>query len=110
MNRDLDAEIVEKIFNWKPFQVGPDADGENACEILTEDGKLPDGYQLPGKGLLGRGFMAPRFSIDWIEALKLAKHIKMPLDVSEIDFNDWQFPEKLSRRCLDFWKNKNKND
>jgi hypothetical protein len=106
-NRELDAEIAEKIYDWRLIPVGKDAAGENACEILFPPGReaTQDDYNmLPRVGKLHRGFLAPRFSSEISEAIELAVKVEMKMDVSEIDFLDWQFPEKLAKRCLEFWE------
>lgn len=106
-NRDLDAEIAEKIYQWKSSYVGKDANGENACEVLFPPGKENDQdyyNMLPNIGKPHKGFFVPAFSSDLNESIKLAVKVGMRMDIAEIDFKDWQFPEKLAKKSLDFWE------
>ncbi len=59
MNRDLDAEIVEKIFGWKTQTTGPDCDGLNDSEVLVP----PTGFEgtYPNRGDVHRAYHAPHF-------------------------------------------------
>lgn len=104
MNRDLDAEIVEKVYGWKLTRVGPDANGENTCEILCAGGRLPTGWVPPALGHLHRGILAPPYSSNREVAIKLAVHVGMKMDISEIDFTDYTFAEKLARRALEHFE------
>lgn len=108
INRDLDAAIAEEVFGWKLVQIGKDANGENACEILAENGELSPDYRPPNIGNLHRGFLTPQFSSNREDAIKAAVKAGLKMDISGIDFKDWQFPEKLSQRVLDFWREKQK--
>lgn len=107
-NRDLDAEIVETIFGWKPIHVGKDAFGENSCEILFyPDREATQEYYnwLPRVGKIHKGFFAPRYSGDLKEAIGLCKHVNLPLSVQEMSTD----PETLAKGALDYWKMNNKN-
>ncbi len=106
-NRDLDAEIAEKIFGWRLQPVGKDAKGENACEVLFPPGtENNQNYynMLPNIGKIHKGFLTPTFSSNLNESLKLAVKVGLKMDISEINFNDWQFAEKLAIKGLEFWK------
>src|SRR5580658_8847872 len=96
MNRDLDATIEEEIFGWKLAQVGPDYDGKNECQVLTTDGKLPDGFELPRKGKLHRGYFCRNFSGDWHLALTLAQKVGLRTPVCDLPST----PEVLAESCL----------
>lgn len=63
-DRNLDAEIVEKIYGWELCEIPPDCDGRNRCQILTPGGVLPSNISLPPKGKLHKGYMAANFSND----------------------------------------------
>lgn len=100
MNRDLDAEIVEKIFNWQPIPVSGDYNGENCCEILYPPGPRPgqDFYStLPLVGTIHRGWAAPKYSDDLKLAIQLAKRVSLPILLIEMPLE----PEVLSQMALD---------
>jgi hypothetical protein len=63
-DRELDAEIAEKVHGWKLTTVGPDYDGQNACEILTENGELVKGFAYPPRGKLPRYYHVPEYTRD----------------------------------------------
>jgi len=102
MDRDLDAEIVRTIFKWSYISIGPDARGENRCEILYPADQKPtqDFYDmLPLLGKIHEGWHAPRYSSDLRTAIELAKHVRIPLTIQEMPLQ----PETLSKKCLDWW-------
>jgi hypothetical protein len=59
MNRELDGEIAEIVYGWKLTHVGPDAQGQNECDILSPNGKLPQGFELPRVGKIHRAYLCP---------------------------------------------------
>jgi hypothetical protein len=63
-DRDLDAEIAEVVYGWKRALVGPDCDGQNASEILTEDGKLIKGFAYPPRGKIPLYYHVPQYTRD----------------------------------------------
>jgi len=64
-DRDLDGEIAEKAYGWLPVKLGPDAAGENACEVLTQNGKLAGGgFAYPPKGMVHRAYHCPEYTRD----------------------------------------------
>lgn len=69
-DRELDAEIAE-AFGWKPVRIGPDAFGENDCEVLTPDGGpyLVNGerWNYPPKGKVHRAYHCPAFTRDCLD-------------------------------------------
>lgn len=97
MNRDLDAEIVEKIFGWQTKMTGPDYDGLNNSEVLVP----PTGFRgtYPNRGPVHRGYHAPRYSENLELAISLAKHVKLEMGISQITT-----AEALAQASLDFWK------
>ena len=106
MNRDLDAEILERIFGWILIPVSADANGENACEVLFyPDIKPTQEYynRLPLKGKPHKAFFGPNYSSDLKTALKLAKRVNLPLTVEEISLD----PETIAKGCLDYYTNIN---
>ena len=107
-NRDLDAEIVETIFDWEPIYVGKDAFGKNSCEVLFDPNKeaTQEYYNwLPRVGKIYKGFFAPRYSSDLKEAIKLCKYVNLPLTVLEMSTD----PESLAKGALDYWKMNDKS-
>ena len=63
-DREIDADVAEKLYGWKPAQVGADYDGKDACEILTQDGKLIPGFAYPPKGKIHRAYHVPDYTRD----------------------------------------------
>ena len=63
-DRELDAEIAEHAYGWKRAKVGPDYDGQNACEILTESGELLKGFAYPPRGFLPLYYHVPKYTRD----------------------------------------------
>lgn len=53
---DLDCAIHITLFGWKLARIGPDYDGENACEVYTETGFPVEGFAYPPKGKLHQYF------------------------------------------------------
>lgn len=103
MNRDLDAEIVEKIYNWKPARLGVDYNGENACEVLTQDGQLVSCFTYPPVGIVHRGFHAPQYSADKLLAIELCAHVGFEMKLSEVVTKS---AEEISTLAFDYWKSK----
>lgn len=104
MNRDLDAEIVEKIFNWREIRVSEDINGENGCKILFYPDKedTQEYYSLlPNVGKIHRSFFAPQYSGDLGLSIELAKHVKLPMTCIADLPDD---PEILAKQCLDYWQ------
>lgn len=102
MNRNLDAEIVERIFGWILIPVSSDYYGENACEILYPPNQKPtqDFYNtLPRVGKVHKGYHAPGYSGDLRKAIELCKHVKLELSVIDMPTN----PEVLAKYALDWW-------
>jgi hypothetical protein len=105
MNRDLDAEICEKIFKWRLIPVGPDANGGNATEILFTPDREPtqDDYNtLPRKGKPHKGINCPLYSGNLLIAIQLAKFVDLPCAIKHMPTN----PEILAEKCLRYWEDK----
>jgi hypothetical protein len=106
MNRDLDAEIVKTIFNWRYITVSSDANGDNKCRILYPPDREPDQdfyNTLPRVGTLHEGWNAPTYSRDFKLAFNLGKYVGLPMMLCDIPEN----PEELAKQCLTWWKYKN---
>lgn len=99
MNRELDCEIAEIIYGWKLVHVGPDAQGGNECDILSPDGKLPQGFELPRRGKIHRAYLCPQYSSDWQTAISLARRVQLRSSVSGLTT-----PEDLAEACLIVWQ------
>lgn len=54
--RDIAAESFVQHSGWKLATIGPDYDGNNACEIYTQTGKLIAGFGYPNRGIVHRFF------------------------------------------------------
>lgn len=67
-DRELDGEIAERVYGWKPAPCPPDAKGENAGEVLTPDGEPfkvnGEHYRYPPLGPVHRAFHCPEFTRD----------------------------------------------
>lgn len=68
-DRDLDAEIAEKVYGWKPGPLPPDANGENAGEVLTPNGlpfRRSDGnhWVYPPVGKVHRAYHCEEYTRD----------------------------------------------
>jgi len=100
MNRDLDATIAEEIFGWKETHVGPDYYGENECEILTQNGQLPEGFVLPPKGKLHRAYLCPSYTFRMDEAMRLVKFVKLDVPAYALPSE----PAKIAEMCLAHWR------
>lgn len=100
MNRNLDADVVELIYNWQYVRTGKDYDGENDSEILAPNGKIPEHFSMPPKGKIHKGFLAPTYSSDLRTAIDLAKKVKLPIYLYDVPDD----AEKLTRMCLDHFK------
>ena len=65
-DRDVDAEIAELAYGWKPHAIPPDVNGENACEVLTPDGGpyMIDGrhFCYPPKGKVHRAYHCEQYT------------------------------------------------
>jgi hypothetical protein len=73
--------------------------GENECEILTPDGKLPDGITLPPKGKIGPAYLVPEYSRGLQHAIGLASRFgfqQVTIQTNELSF---KIPE-LIVRCV----------
>jgi hypothetical protein len=102
MNRDLDAEISEKIYKWVYVKIGPDVGGNNAGEVLFFKKELTSAAKsiLPPKGPVHKSYFTDRYSRVLDHAQDLARHVKLP-----IIERDWpEDPEELSKLCLKFWE------
>ena len=104
MNRDLDAKIAKDIFNWKYTDVGKDANNENTCKILTEDGNFPKDIDLPCIGVIGEAYLVPLYSNDLYLSLKLAKHVNLDTSITDLPLN----PEKIAELSYDHFMKKRK--
>lgn len=108
MNRDLDAKIAKEIYDWSLISVSTDIDGENQCQVIFDPQVKPtqEHYNLlPLKGKPHKAFFVPMYSNDLKLAIKLAKHIKLPISLLEVPTD----PEEIAQLCLDYWlKQKNK--
>lgn len=71
-DRDVDADIAEQVLGWKPARIAADYDGENAGEVLTATGKLPEGITYPPRGKVHRAWHVPAFTRDLNAALAFA--------------------------------------
>lgn len=97
--RDLDAAVVEHVLGWKLIRVGKDYDGQNECEILAPGGEIPAGLQLPPRGKLHRGFLAPTFHSRLDLAIDLAKRDgQQQVDITG-DFRE--LPTLITRAVLE---------
>lgn len=67
-DRDLDAEIAEKAYGWKPAPCPADGNGENAGEVLTPDGQPfktnGEHWCYPPLGRVHRAYHCPEYSRD----------------------------------------------
>lgn len=63
-DRELDADIAEHVYGWKLAHVGPDYDGNNACDILTPDGRLIEGFAYPHRGAIHRAYHCEKYTRD----------------------------------------------
>lgn len=67
-SREMDARIAEQVYGWKPHRIPPDADGENACDVLTPDGGpfTVNGqlWSYPRKGKVHRGYHCEQYTRD----------------------------------------------
>jgi hypothetical protein len=67
-DRELDAEIAEKAYGWKPAPCPPDANGENAGEVLTPDGEPfkanGEHWRYPPLGKVHRAYHCPEYTRD----------------------------------------------
>jgi hypothetical protein len=87
MNRELDATIAKEIFNWVYIPVSSDANGENQCSILFPPNKTAtqDMYnQLPRIGAIHEAYLCPPYSSDLVEAIRLAKHVRLPMSINDM--------------------------
>lgn len=96
-SREIDARLAIAQ-GWKMTKIGPDARGENECEILTQLGKIPDGYDLPKLGKIHRAFLVPQWSTDLSAAIRLAKSLGIiSIDIT-CPIN--HLPTRIAMRCL----------
>lgn len=63
-DREVDAEIAEHVYGWRPYRVGPDYYGENDCEVLTPGGNPIAGFSYPTKGALPRWYHVDQYTRD----------------------------------------------
>lgn len=71
-DRDLDGEIAEKAYGWKPGPLPADAKGENAGTVLTPDGqpfRQPNGdhWVYPPLGPVHRAFHCEKYTRDCLD-------------------------------------------
>lgn len=102
MDRNLDAEIAEKVYGWVEIPVGKDANGEGESVILFRPDRKPtqDDYnQLPRVGKIGRPWFCPMYTSDYGLAIKFAQ---------EFDYNFSKLkpctPETIARGAHEHWK------
>jgi hypothetical protein len=103
MNRDIDAQIVKTIYKWLYIPVSGDYNGENACQVLFPPNKEPtqsDYNTLPLVGKPHEGWFAPKYSGDFMTALRLAKEIKLPILLVDCPMDS----EQLAKSCLEYWE------
>ena len=97
--RELDEYVARELLGWQLTKVGPDAFGENECEILTPDGKLPEGIALPPKGKIGAAYLVPEYTRGLQHAIGLASRFgfkQVTIQTNELSF---KIPE-LIVRCV----------
>lgn len=59
-SRELDARLHIALYGWKLSPVPADADGKNAGEVYTPDGKPPgNGFTYPHKGAIHPHYHVP---------------------------------------------------
>jgi len=63
-DRELDADIAQQVYGWRLARIGSDYDGQNACEILTPDGRLYPGFAYPPRGVIHRAYHVPDYTRD----------------------------------------------
>lgn len=66
-DRELDADIAEHVYGWRLARVGADYYGDHISEILTENGRLPEGYSYPPVGKIPRYWHVPSYTRDCLE-------------------------------------------
>lgn len=102
MDRNLDAEIAEKVYGWVEIPVGKDANGEGQSSILFHPDRKPtqeDYNQLPRVGKVGRPWFCPCYTRDWEVAIKFAQ--EFGYDFSKLKPCN---PEGIARGAFEFWK------
>lgn len=93
MNRELDLKVAKEIFEWNTYEpIGPDADGENACQVLVpHEGYLKElfsqGYTLPRKGKIGEGFFTPQYCSDFSSAMEVVRKVRLPIPAYNLPAN-----------------------
>ncbi|HEY8593283.1 MAG TPA: hypothetical protein VIL42_10540 [Sphingomicrobium sp.] len=67
-DRDLDAEIAERAYGWRPAPCPADGKGENAGEVLTPDGQPfkvnGEHWRYPPLGKVHRAYHCPEYTRD----------------------------------------------
>jgi len=105
MNRKLDIKIAKIVFGWRYISVGSDANGESAGEILFSPDVEPtsDHYnQLPRVGKVSESWFVPHYSSGMRDAIRLAKHVELPLSVASMPVT----PEPLAEMAFNHYVNK----
>jgi len=80
-DRELDAEIAEHAYGWKPHRIPADYDGENACDVLTPDGGpfMCDGrpWVYPPKGKVHRAYHCAQYTRDATDSAIPRNYVRM---------------------------------
>lgn len=99
--RDLDAAVVEHLLGWTLVDVGPDAGGENACQILAPPGGIPKdfGDLLPRRGLIHKAWLTQPYHRDLAEAILLCQRFGGNLTIS-IEGPIAEMPTRITREVL----------
>lgn len=97
-DEELDAAITKYVLGWKYWQVPADINGKNKCQILTPNGKIPEGISLPPRGKIHEAYLVPSYSTDIDEALHLAK--SQGMTSINIECSISELPSKICRDIL----------
>lgn len=102
MNRELDAEICEKVFGWTSVSTGLDYEGKNDSMILAPNGIIPEDVRLPVLGAIHKAYLCPPYSSRLDIVMDLCKHVGLVTPVSELPSE----PEAIAKMCLEHYLNK----
>lgn len=103
MNRELDRRVVEEIFGWTLcVKVPKDYNGQNEGLILgSNPDMLGKDHQFPPTGKISETYAVPKYAGDLYNALQLAQHVGLPMDIKDIPINN---PTSLVEKCLEWNK------
>ena len=98
--RQLDEAVAIVLLGWTHAEVPADAEGNNRGRVLTKDGRIPEGFDMPPLGSIERLAFVPEYSRDLGHALRLASQVAHRELTTSIRYTPPQAAEAIVRELL----------